>query len=141
MKTWTPGLSLAVWTCFAPVQAQNFLLLPTVVSTRFLAHEVTKEPRKEFDLGYKAWRKSQFNSAQTHFPEAIRLDPGFLQALTGLAVVHLKLSRPELALNDLNRSDLSGPYFINAASQLRIAVKGFTVAPLFCRSTMHSSLA
>jgi Flp pilus assembly protein TadD len=73
-----------------------------------LAHEVTKEARKEFDLGCKAWRKSQFNNAQTHFAEAIRLDPGFLQALTGLAVVHLKLSQPELALNDLNRALLPG---------------------------------
>ena len=31
-------------------------------------------------------------------------------------------------------SDLSGSYFINAASQLRIAVRGLTFAPLFCRS-------
>ncbi len=39
MKTWTPGLCLTVWTCFVPVQAQDLLLLPTVVSARFF-HEV-----------------------------------------------------------------------------------------------------
>jgi hypothetical protein len=71
------------------------------ISARFLAHRVPKGACKEFDLGYKAWRRSQFNEPQPHFAEAVRLDPSFLEALTGLAVVHLKLRQSELALNNL----------------------------------------
>jgi tetratricopeptide (TPR) repeat protein len=86
------------------VSQRDRLPIPTIVSSRTLAHKPSKPARKEFDRGMEAWRRKQNTEAQHHFAEAARLDPDFVQALTALAVVHLKAHEPEPALEYLNRA-------------------------------------
>lgn len=104
------------------------------VSARSLKHKTPKSAATEFDRGVRAWTKGQnalahaqsalpfepspdahsaepnpfvrasFIEAAEHLGEAVRLDPGFVEALADLGIVYAKLGRPEQALDQYDRA-------------------------------------
>ncbi|HSP68783.1 MAG TPA: tetratricopeptide repeat protein [Bryobacteraceae bacterium] len=74
------------------------------VSARTLGHKNSKAAGKEFDRGVQAWNKGQNDQALLHLAEAVRLDPGFVEARTDLGIVYAKMGRPEQALNQYERA-------------------------------------
>jgi len=80
---------------------------PTVtglVSARTLAHKPVKAAAKEFDRGVQAWHKGQTKEALRHLSEAVRLDPGFVQAHGEIGALYAKIGQPELALDCFDRA-------------------------------------
>jgi Tfp pilus assembly protein PilF len=88
-----PGL------CDPPAKAPGGL-----VSARSFTHKVPKAATKEFDRGVHAWTKGENEPAAQHLAEAVRLDPGFVEARIDLAIVYAKLGQSEEALEQYDRA-------------------------------------
>jgi Flp pilus assembly protein TadD len=69
-----------------------------LISARRLTHKPSKTALKEFELATKAWEKSHNNDAIRHLSEAIRLDPGYIEAQVKLGAVYADSGQSERAL-------------------------------------------
>ena len=67
-------------------------------SVRALAFRAHPAARKAFDQGVRAIRKSAPREALTHFQEAVRISPDYLQAHVQLGILHAEADQPSLAL-------------------------------------------
>jgi tetratricopeptide (TPR) repeat protein len=84
-------------------------LAPGVVSAQALAHKPPKAARRELDRGLQAWRKGRNDEALQHLREAVRLDPGFVEAHIRLGAFYDDAHQPALALDHFNRALLLDP--------------------------------
>jgi tetratricopeptide (TPR) repeat protein len=80
-----------------------------VVSAHALAHKPSKAALKELDRGVLAWRKGRNDEALEHLTDAIRLDPGFVEAHIGLGAFYDDAHQPALALDHFNLALLLDP--------------------------------
>jgi tetratricopeptide (TPR) repeat protein len=69
-----------------------------VISVRRLTYKPSRTALKQFKLGSNAWDKSRNNDAIRHLNEAIRLDPGYTDALVKLGAVYADSGQSERAL-------------------------------------------
>jgi tetratricopeptide (TPR) repeat protein len=92
--------------CPPAVQGQ---LAPGVVSAHALAHKPPKAARRELDRGLQAWRKCRKDEALQHLTDAVRLDPGFVEAHIWLGAFYDDAQQPALALDHFNRALLLEP--------------------------------
>lgn len=77
---------------------------PGVVSAQALAHKPPKAARRELDRGLQAWRKGRNDEALEHLTDAVRLDPGFVDAYILLGAFYDDTQQPALALDRINRA-------------------------------------
>jgi tetratricopeptide (TPR) repeat protein len=82
---------------------------PGVVSAQALAHTPPKAARRELDRGLKAWRKGRRKEALQHLTDAVRLDPGFVDAHISLGAFYDDADQSALALDHFNRASLLDP--------------------------------
>jgi tetratricopeptide (TPR) repeat protein len=82
---------------------------PGVVSAQALAHQPPRAARKELDRGLRAWRKGRKDEALQHLTDAVRLDPGFVEAHIRLGAFYDDADQPALALDHFNRALLLEP--------------------------------
>jgi tetratricopeptide (TPR) repeat protein len=75
-----------------------------VVPARILSHKPPPAARREFERGTKAWGKSKNDEAIGHLSEAIRLDPGYIEAQVSLGAVYADSGRLEQALAMFDRA-------------------------------------
>jgi tetratricopeptide (TPR) repeat protein len=75
-----------------------------VVSARRLAHKSSKSARQEFNRGFQAQQKGQYNEAIRHFTEAVRLDPIYVEAEADLGMVYSMTGEPEAAIVVFDRA-------------------------------------
>jgi tetratricopeptide (TPR) repeat protein len=80
-----------------------------VVSAQALAHKPPKAARREFDRGLRDWRKGRKDEAREHLTDAVRLDPGFVDAHIWLGAFYDDAQQPALALDHFNRALLLEP--------------------------------
>jgi tetratricopeptide (TPR) repeat protein len=94
-RNWDPDL------CAPPARHQ-----PSggLVSARSFTHKVPKAAAKEFDRGLHARTKGENELAKDHLAEAVRLDPGFVEARFGLAMVYANLGQPQEALEQYDKA-------------------------------------
>lgn len=69
-----------------------------MISARRLTQKPPRTALKEFQLGSKAWAKSRNQDAISHFSEAVRLDPGYVEAQVKLGGVYAESDQMERAL-------------------------------------------
>jgi tetratricopeptide (TPR) repeat protein len=94
----------AIWPLAAQVQVG-----PGVVSAHALAHKPPKAARRELDRGLQSWHKGRNDEALEHLTDAVRLDPGFVEAHIGLGAFYDDINQPALALDHFNRALLLDP--------------------------------
>jgi tetratricopeptide (TPR) repeat protein len=89
-----------------PACASSILASPPLggVSARTLAHKHPKAADKAFNQGHRAWNKGQSDQALSYLAEAVRLDPGYVEARLNLGVIYAKTDRPEEALDQYERA-------------------------------------
>jgi tetratricopeptide (TPR) repeat protein len=76
-------LMLAIVTTCTLMQAQSML----TVSARTLRYKPEHAARKEFDAGVRSERKGLPEEAAEHFAEAVRISPGYVDALQALGLL------------------------------------------------------
>lgn len=69
-----------------------------VISARALAYKPSKAALKEFELGSRAWNKNRSDEAIRHLTEAVRLDPGYVEAQVKLGALYADGGQPAQAL-------------------------------------------
>ena len=88
-----------------PACGSNVVSLPRgFVSARTLAHKPSKAAVQAFNRRVRAWNKGQNDEALHLFSEAVRLDPGYVQARVNLGAVYAKAGRPDEALDQYERA-------------------------------------
>jgi tetratricopeptide (TPR) repeat protein len=88
-----------------PASGSNVVSLPHGgVSARTLAHKPPKAAVQAFNRGVRAWNKSQNDEALRLFSEAVRLDPGYVQARVNLGAVYAKTGLPQQALDQYEQA-------------------------------------
>jgi tetratricopeptide (TPR) repeat protein len=87
--------------CAPPAQQQ-----PSggLISARSFTHRVPKAAAKEFRRGVQAWTKGENEAAKQHLGEAVRLDPGFVEARFDLGFVYAKLGWAGEALDQYDQA-------------------------------------
>jgi tetratricopeptide (TPR) repeat protein len=74
------------------------------ISARTLVHKHSKAAVKAFTQGLRAWNKGQSDQALRQFGEAVRLDPGYVEARANLGAVYAKTARPKEALDEYEQA-------------------------------------
>ena len=89
-----------------PACGPNILASPPRggISARTLAHKPSKAAVEAFNRAAQAWNKGQNDQALLYLGEAVRLDPGFVEARTNLGALYAKTNRPKEALDEYEQA-------------------------------------